>query len=172
MLKGWLLWAATDSNFMRCLKQMDAASATAVATVVAAPWLPNVGLNLSFIDHPLTRLVLLIAIIYAIRQGPMTGLLVFLAVFSLLIERNHQVLTLLPDQKVVMPKKSFGLPMAAPRVPVDHESQYYEVHDEKGMETEDGQLYESAHDIVDSNPKLDSLANGEEAGAFYESKGL
>jgi hypothetical protein len=148
---------------------MDAGS---TALILAAPWLPTVGLNLSFIDHPLTRLVLLVALVYAIRQGPVTGLLALLAVFSLLIERNHQVLTLLPDQKVVMPKKSFGLPVAAPRILADHESHYYEAHDDKGMDTEDGQMYESAQDLIDSNPKLQEVPQGEAAGPFYESKGL
>jgi hypothetical protein len=159
----------SDSNFMRCLNQMDTGS---TAVILAAPWLPTLGLNLTIIDHPLTRLALLVALVYAIRQGPFTGLLALLAVFSLLIERNHQLLTLLPDQKVVMPKKSFGLPVAAPRIAPDHETHYYEAHDEKGFDTQEGIVYESAQDLTDNNPNLQEVPQGEAAGSFYESKGL
>lgn len=154
---------------MLCTQQMDAGS---TAVILAAPWLPTLGLNLNFVDHPFTRLVLLIVLVYAIRQGSFTGLLALLAVFSLLIERNHQLLTLLPDQKVVMPTKSFGLPLAAPRILPDHETHFYEAHDEKGLDTQDGDIYESAQDLTDNNPKLQEVPQGEAAGSFYESRGL
>ncbi len=68
-----------------------------VVIILLAPWLGRTY-NMSLIENAIVRLLLVLFVFYGIRQGPMAGLLSFLASFSLLIERNHQILTKFPHQ--------------------------------------------------------------------------
>jgi hypothetical protein len=152
-----------------------------VVVILAAPWLGHT-ISMNFIQNILVRFVLLAFVVYGIRQGPMAGLLAFLAAFSLLIERNHQVLTKFPHQIPQFPSNAGkqGPPSYAPPLIPMSESHSYEAPHvdgdgtviEKHGESITEHTYESADDIQDSNPRLDEVAQGEAAGSFYEQKGL
>jgi hypothetical protein len=156
-----------------------------VVLIVISPWLGQT-FNLSIIQNILIRFLLLAFVFVGIRQGPMAGLLSFLAAFSLLIERNHQVLTKFPSQIPQWPigEKSGkqGPPSYAPPLtPVSESHSYEPPHPdhqegetvvEKHGESVSEQAYEFAGDIQDSNPRLDEVAQGEAAGSFYEQKGF
>ena len=158
---------------------------TSVAIILASPWMGQT-FNMSVIQNILVRFGLLAFVFYGIRQGPIAGLLAFLAAFSLLIERNHQVLTKFPNQIPIWPvgekAGKQGPPSYAPPLTPVTESHGYEpphadhpegesvVERHGESTTEYG--YESASDIQDSNPRIDEVAQGEAAGTFYEQKGL
>lgn len=134
--------------------------------ILGIPFLPTLGLSYRFVDHPLTRLLLIAFVIYAIRQGAMSGLLAFLAVFTLLIERNHEVLTTLPDQIPRAPTAPYGLPIQSPGLVPEGEMIVYEPSDEQGKdvvethgETTTMKEYESADDIQDSNPRVPTVSD-------------
>jgi hypothetical protein len=145
-----------------------------VVLIIASPWLGQM-FNLDIIQNILVRFLLLAFVIVGIRQGPMAGLLAFLAAFSLLIERNHQVLTKFPNQIPIWPSgeksgKQGPPSYAPPLLPVTESHSYEPPHSEEHASSD--QSYESASDIQDSNPRLDEVAQGEAAGSFYEQKGL
>ena len=153
-----------------------------VVVILAAPWLANT-LSMNFIENIVVRFLLLAFVFYGIRQGPMAGLLAFLASFSLLIERNHQVLTKFPHQIPQFPSNAGkqGPPSYAPPLTPVSESHSYEAPHggepsesvvERHGESTTEHVYESASDIQDSNPRIDEVAQGEAAGSFFEHKGL
>lgn len=154
-----------------------------VAIILASPWLGRT-INMNFVQNIVVRLVLLAFVFYGIRQGPMAGLLSFLAAFSLLIERNHQALTRFPNQIPQWPSADRtgkqGPPSYAPPLTPQTESHAYEAPHaepsesvvERHGESTTEQVYESAGDIQDSNPRLGEVAQGEAAASFYEQKGL
>ena len=154
-----------------------------VIIILIAPFLGR-NISMNFVQNPLTRLALLVFVFYGIRQGPMAGLLSFLAAFSIIIERNHQVLTKFPHQMPRWPSGAGqqGRPQVVAPLLATQETHGYEpphgdhVEDssvvEHHGETTTEHSYESAGDIQDSNPRLGEVAQGEAAGSFYEQKGL
>lgn len=154
----------------------DAVPIVSILTILGAPQLSSIGLGYGFVEHIATRLLLIGAVIYAIRQGPMSGLLAFLAAFTLLIERNHEVLTTFPDQRPRWPTAPYGLPIQAPALIPEKETHYYEDSDEKGKEvvethgeTTTTKEYETTDDIQDSNPRVETVPGSyDEKPGFFE----
>ncbi len=154
-----------------------------VAIILASPILGR-RINMNFVQNIFVRFALLAFVIYGIRQGAMAGLLSFLAVFSLLIERNHQTLTRFPNQMPEFPTGEKagvqGPPSyASPLTPVKESHAFEAPHAEPSEsvverhgESTTEHSYESAGDIEDSNPRLGEVAQGEAAATFYEQKGL
>jgi hypothetical protein len=151
-----------------------------VVVILSAPWLGQT-ISMNFIENIVVRFILLAFVFYGIRQGPMAGLLAFLASFSLLIERNHQVLTKFPHQIPQFPSAGKQGPpsYAPPLIPVSESHSYEAPHAEPSEsvverhgESTTEYSYESASDIQDSNPRIDEVAQGEAAGSFFEQKGL
>ena len=152
-----------------------------VVVILAAPWFAQ-RISMNFIENIVVRFLLLAFVFYGIRQGPMAGLLAFLAAFSLLIERNHQVLTKFPHQIPQFPSaertgKQGPPSYAPPLTPVTESHSYEAPHGgepsesvvERHGESTTEHVYESASDIKDSNPRLEEVAH---AGSFFEQKGL
>ena len=137
---------------------------------------PLLSIPFSFIQNILVRLLLIIAIILATRRGPLIALFTMLAVFTLIVERNHFILTHLPGiPSVHVPSNGPGKPSKAiphspdtlyePPHPSDEDS--YSVNIEKK-----DSLFESADDLYDNNPKLDEAPSSSDAPSFFESRGL
>jgi hypothetical protein len=76
----------------------------AIAVILGAPLASSYGFTFSFVENILVRIILLGLIIFALRKDHFLGLLTFLTVFSLFLERNHNVVLGLPDQKPNMKK--------------------------------------------------------------------
>jgi hypothetical protein len=112
----------------------------------------------------------------------MEGLLVFLAVMTLIIERNHEVLAILPAQKPNWPSNNQGVPMQAPPlvgvpttvhyVPAAVATPAVAVPQplKEGSMMDD--KFEGAADVQDSNPRLPAAPGMKGAPAFYKEKGL
>lgn len=81
------------------LDQMDLYAIAAVAVILGAPILSSYGVTFRFVENILVRIVLIAVIVVAVRKDHLLGLLTFLAVFSLFLERNHNLVLGLPDQR-------------------------------------------------------------------------
>ena len=75
--------------------------AVPILITIGAPVLTSMGFKFAFVENILVRLLMVGALIYAIRfsnASPLFSLLVLLAIITLLIERNHVVVAGLPEQ--------------------------------------------------------------------------
>jgi hypothetical protein len=92
--------------------------AVPILIIIGAPVLTSMGFKFAFVENILVRLLLIAALIYAIRfsGNPLFSLLVLLAIVTLLLERNHVVVAGLPNQKadakIIGPANLY--PMKAP----------------------------------------------------------
>jgi hypothetical protein len=77
----------------------SALAVLSIATIIGAPILSNYGFRFGFIENILARIFLVGIIIYAIQKDTLVGLITFLAVFTLLLERNHALAIDLPNQR-------------------------------------------------------------------------
>jgi len=173
-----------QQSILTCVIQMENTVIGASVIIILASPILGRTINMNFVQNIFVRFALLAFVFYGIRQGAMGGLLSFLAAFSLLIERNHQVLTRFPNQIPQFPTGEKagvqGPPSyASPLTPVKESHAYEAPHAEPSEsvverhgESTTESLYESAGDIEDSNPRLGEVAQGEAAGSFYEQKGL
>ena len=150
-------------------------SIVSFATILITPFLSTYG----FVDNTLFRLFLVLFVVYAIRLGHISGLLAFLAAYSLLIERNHELLTLFPNQRPLplpLPLASGGSPKQAPpltgvhhKIPFDtpHTSENHDMELQGPMKQ-----YEKAEDLHDNIPRIDEAPRTDAAPDFYKTKGL
>ncbi len=150
---------------------------------IFAPTLTSHMISYNFVGNILVRLLIVAGVFYAIRIGPMYGLLALLGAVSLLTERSHQILTSFPNQQAKLPigAGQEGVPQQLPFDTPEGETIHYESpHEEDGkavLETHGENhvkevLYEESSDIQDSNPRVPSIQEGEAAASFYEQKGL
>ena len=84
---------------------MDLYAIAAVAVILGAPILSSYGVTFRFVENILVRIVLIAVIVIAVRKDHLIGLLTFLAVFSLFLERNHNLVLGLPDQRPLLKKR-------------------------------------------------------------------
>ena len=150
-------------------------SASSFATILITPFLSTYG----FVDNTLFRLFLVLFVVYAIRLGHISGLLAFLAAYSLLIERNHELLTLFPNQRPLplpLPLASGGSPKQAPPLTgVHHEISFDTPHTSENHDMElqgPNKQYEKAEDLHDNIPRIDEAPRTDAAPEFYKEKGL
>jgi len=151
----------------------------AVALILAIPFLSAKGMSFGFMENILVRLLAVGAVFYAIRLGPMAGILALLVVVSLFIERNHQMLTTLPNQKPIWPSNNPLAPTQVPAMLPTPETHAYHPTEDHGASVEERhgedvkeELFETTQDLGDSNPRLSEVPQGESAGNFYEQRGL
>ncbi len=144
-----------------------------ILIILLAPMAPK--LSFTLLDQILFRLLLLVALLFAIRQSPMLGFLTLLAVFSIIIERNHYILVNLPGiPSTHVSADTPGKPMQVlPDIP---ELQYDSPHAEDvgvTVSEKDGDaLYESASDLEDSQLPFKEAPSSDESPRFFESRGL
>jgi hypothetical protein len=105
-----------------------------IAIILGAPILSNYGVRFGFIENIVVRIFLIGSLIFIIRQDVFLGLISFLAVFTLLLERNHALALDLPNQRnnsIVDMYKASSPVMALPVVetPVTFEEKGEEIQD-------------------------------------------
>lgn len=129
------------------------AVAVAMAVILGAPILgaEPFGFRFGFVENILTRLVLVGVIIYAVLKDKLLGLLVFLAVFTLILERNHAL--------------ALSFPNSRPVIKNDVDTLGYV----KGANVSSPV---KSVGIGDNIPDLDSAPKAREAEAFFKSQGL
>lgn len=143
--------------------------AVPILIIIGAPVLTSMGFKFGFVENILVRLLMIIALVYAIRfanpaSGPLFSLLVLLAIVTLLLERNHVVVAGLPDQtpRIIGPANLY--PSKAPdnSSHVVVESSYTD--------------HESNHDadvnISDERVEINEGPSNEDSPDFYKSLGL
>ena len=145
---------------------------TSVIIIVGAPILSSMGVSFLFVGHMFTRLLLLAYLLYAVSKGAMSGLLAFLAVFTLLLERNQEIITKLPYQA---PGRGALLPLGTgtaaaavgPSVPPLQPTNAVKVYDSPTNKEK-----ADATDLHDSNPRLAEGPKAKDAVSFYTNKGI
>ena len=122
-----------------------------IATILGAPILSNYGFRFGFTENILVRLFLVGIIIYVIQKDVFLGLIAFLAVFTLILERNHALALDLPNQRNNPVNVSTA--MAASKAP-------------PAVETKVN--FQEDYEIQDSIPRLEPAPKSTEAAAFFK----
>jgi len=138
---------------------MDLYGIAAVAVILGAPILSSYGVTFRFVENILVRIVLIALIVAAVRKDHLLGLLTFLAVFSLFLERNHNLVLGLPDQRPSLhPQKEAPSPFleTPPATTVDSASKLASPADVE------------QHDVLHDNiPKLAPSPKSRDAPDFF-----
>jgi len=151
--------------------------AVPILIIIGAPILTSMGFKFAFVENILVRLLMVAALIYAIRfsnatpassglgmQGPFFSLLVLLSIMTLLIERNHVVVAGLPDQKndakIIGPANLY--PMKAP-----DNITHVKVNEAYDYESHDADLH-----ISDDRTEIKEGPSNHDSPSFYKSLGL
>jgi hypothetical protein len=142
-----------------------------VIIIVGAPILSSMDVSFLFVGHIFTRLLLLAYLLYAVSNGPMSGLLAFLAVFTLLLERNQEIITKFPYQAPGRLTSgallSEGASASASAVPPLQPTNTVKVYDEPANKEK-----ADATDLHDNNPRLAEGPKSKDAVSFYTNKGI
>ena len=147
------------------LQQMEHGVAIAsLAVIIGAPILSNYGVRYGFVENIVVRIFLVGMIIYAIKTDVFLGLLTFLAVFTLLLERNHALAVDLPRQRNNILPNVNSVPMKAPSV--ENRQVYFE--QVGGTRT----FGEQERDIYDNNPRLEAAPGSAGAADFFKRLGV
>ena len=142
--------------------------AVPILIIIGAPVLTSMGFKFAFVENILVRLLMVGALIYAIRfytGSPLFSLLVLLAIITLLIERNHVVVAGLPDQSDSKILEQTNLyPMKAPDT-ISHISvkEVYDVHESN---------HEADVHISDERADIKEGPSNHDSPSFYKSLGL
>jgi hypothetical protein len=137
---------------------MDARLALPVAVILGAPVLAGsqFGFRFGFVENILVRILLVGAIIYAVLEDVFLGLVVFLAVFTLLLERNHAVALTIGSKPLIVNNLESYVKISAPPLALRRE------------QTETN----TSNEIGDSNPRLSPAPERSDSGAFFKRLGL
>jgi hypothetical protein len=152
---------------------MDPTVTTSVIIIVGAPILSSMGVSFLFVGHMFTRLLLLAYLLYAVSKGAMSGLLAFLAVFTLLLERNQEIITKFPYQAPgrlssgPLLSPGAGAATAAAAVPPLLPTNAVKVYDSPANKEK-----ADATDLHDNNPRLAEGPKAKDAVSFYTNKGI
>jgi hypothetical protein len=175
-------------------------SVTSIVIILAAPILKSLGMSFAFVENIVVRFLLIAALIFAVRNSsnPLPGLLAFLAVFTLLLERNHEFLSktpasapasapremALPNQKPDWPNIEYDAPAPpSPLTPTDEivhfdgpiTSETVKVREpdvEFKGESTSVRDYENTDDIRDNIPNIQEGPGSRDAIQFYTDKNL
>jgi hypothetical protein len=123
---------------------MEGVAGVSIATILGAPILSNYGFRFGFVENILVRLLLVGAIIYVVQKDVFLGLIAFLAVFTLLLERNHALALDLPQRVTMNVSPPLAVSKAAPVV-------------------ETKVNFEEEQDIQDNIPRLEPAPKSAEA---------
>jgi hypothetical protein len=152
---------------------MDPTVTASVIIIVGAPILSSMDVSFLFVGHIFTRLLLLAYLLYAVSNGPMSGLLAFLAVFTLLLERNQEIITKFPYQAPgrltsgALLSEGASASASASAVPPLQPTNTVKVYDEPANKEK-----ADATDLHDNNPRLAEGPKSKDAVSFYTNKGI
>ncbi len=153
---------------------------TSVAIILGAPYVAQKGLvSFAPLESIVLRGLLIAAVLGALQTGALNACLAFLAVATLLIERNHEILTKMPNQMPHWPDNRQGVPVKAAPLRATEESMPYEPQDDSGLavveshgETVTAHEFEETKDLGDSIPRLQEAPDVDAAPSFYGARQL
>jgi hypothetical protein len=126
---------------------MEGVAGVSIATILGAPILSNYGFRFGFVENIVIRLFLVGLIIYVIQQDVFLGLIAFLAVFTLLLERNHALALDLPERNNVLVSRNTTPSKAEPVV----------------------ETKVNFEELMDNIPRLEPAPKSAGAAAFFKS---
>lgn len=133
---------------------MEGVAGVSIATILGAPILSNYGFRFGFVENIVIRIFLVGVMIYVIQQDVFLGLIAFLAVFTLLLERNHALALDLPNQRNnVVNVNNTALASTLKAEPV--------------VETKVN--FEEEQEMEDNIPRLEPAPKSAGAAAFFKS---
>ena len=127
-------------------------SGVSIAIILGAPILSNYGFRFGFVENILVRLLLVGLMIYIIQHDVFLGLIAFLAVFTLLLERNHALALDLPNQRNNVNVSTPALVSVSKAPPA--------------VETKVN--FQEEQDIQDNIPRLEPAPKSSGAAAFFK----
>lgn len=134
-----------------------------LAVILGAPILAAepFRFRFGFVENILVRFLMVGAIIYAVLEDGFLGFVVFLAVFTLLLERNHALALSFASANgspvIVNKVDSLGYVKTSPP-PLALRTEVTETN--------------TSNEIGDSNPRLEPAPERNNAGAFFKRLGL
>jgi hypothetical protein len=109
-------------------------------------------------------------LLYAVSKGPMSALLGFLAVFTLLLERNQEIITKFPYQA---PGNLSSRPLLSGSLIDESALQPLQpTNTVKVYDVPANKEKADATDLLDNNPRLAEGPRSKDAVSFYTSKGI
>jgi hypothetical protein len=134
-----------------------------VLIILGAPILSANGVSFSFVENIFIRIGMVLTLIYAVNQDILFGILTLLAIVTLLIERNQQLVKTIPKNIMISPRRDL-YPMKAP----------YMLETQTQMQTQQPlEISEnSATNLGDNIPDLKEGPNRHDAPSFFKSLGV
>ena len=136
-----------------------------VLIILGAPILSANGVSFSFVENIFIRIGMVLLLIYAVNQDIFLGILTLLAIVTLLVERNQQIVKTIPKNIMISPRRDL-YPMKAP----------YMLETQMKMQTQTQQPVEitenSATNLEDNIPDLKEGPNRHDAPSFFKSLGV
>ena len=132
-----------------------------VLIILGAPILSANGVSFSFVENIFIRIGMVLTLIYAVNQDILFGILTLLAIVTLLIERNQQLVKTIPKNIMISPRRDL-YPMKAPYM---LETQ---MQTQQPLEISEN----SATNLGDNIPDLKEGPNRHDAPSFFKSLGL
>jgi hypothetical protein len=136
-----------------------------VLIILGAPILSANGVSFSFVENIFIRIGMVLLLIYAVNQDILFGILTLLAIVTLLIERNQQLVKTIPKNIMISPRRDL-YPMKAP----------YMLETQMKMQMQTQQPVEitenSATNLEDNIPDLKEGPNRHDAPSFFKSLGV
>ena len=136
-----------------------------VLIILGAPILSANGVSFSFVENIFIRIGMVLLLICAVNQDIFLGILTLLAIVTLLVERNQQIVKTIPKNIMISPRRDL-YPMKAP----------YMLETQMQMQTETQQPVEitenSATKLEDNIPDLKEGPNRHDAPSFFKSLGV
>lgn len=134
-----------------------------VLIILCAPILSANGVSFSFVENIFIRIGMVLLLIYAVNQDIFLGILTLLAIVTLLVERNQQIVKTIPKNIMISPRRDL-YPMKAP----------YMLETQMKMQTQQPvEITEnSATNLEDNIPDLKEGPNRHDAPSFFKSLGV
>jgi hypothetical protein len=136
-----------------------------VLIILGAPILSANGVSFSFVENIFIRIGMVLVLIYAVNQDIFLGILTLLAIVTLLVERNQQIVKTIPKNIMISPRRDL-YPMKAP----------YMLETQMQMQIQTQQPVEitenSATNLEDNIPDLKEGPNRHDAPSFFKSLGV
>lgn len=172
---------------------MDPITSVSTGIILAVPWISSAGVRFEFVGNIVVRLILVLAVAAATREGGLQGLFALLAAYSLLLERNYHLFGKFQQnskgkihQPIPQKQEYDRLPFIQPSFvgPTNHhqiETIEYEYKEEQSLPTvvrmpesfhEETRNYESTEDLRDNIPYMEHAPSSEEALNFFGGKGF